>query len=195
LAAQVVRPLPDPTRSAELYASELAAASEEARLMGEEAGGVCLDLSKAYDRLPLTLLECVAEQSGVGKWLSGPALSMYRGDRMIRVGTACGEWRSPTEGLPPGCPHATRWIGAVLHHWRRLVAAAVADVQIRCWVDDSTAWARTRARILRVARISCRGMVEMERTGACLVNRKKEMFLLASSLALQQEMVGNDVHL
>ena len=38
LAAQGVKPLPDPTRSAELYALELAAALEEARLLGEEAG-------------------------------------------------------------------------------------------------------------------------------------------------------------
>ena len=108
LQRQGVKPLPHPRRGAEEYALHTAALLEEAVITGEEAAALCLDLSKAYDRIALECLKAQAEAAGVSMRIIGPAFDAYAGSRIIKINDGCGEERVPTHGLPPGCPLATK---------------------------------------------------------------------------------------
>ena len=85
---------------------------------GQEAGGLALDVSKAYDRIVLDFLRKVAEAARMPKWLVAPMLDMYKAPRQVRIMDTYGELKVPTHGIVPGCPAATFWMAMDLPHER-----------------------------------------------------------------------------
>ena len=80
---------------------------EEAEATRRDGAVLALDQSKAYDRVPLDLLEELLRDSGVHPAIGGPKLCMARSKRRIKILDAIGESRLPSSGLVPGCPMAT----------------------------------------------------------------------------------------
>ena len=84
---------------------------------GQEAGGLALDFSKAYDRIVLEFLRKVAEAVRMPKWLVAPMLDMYKAPRQVRIMDTYGELKVPTHGLVPGCPAARFWMAICTYPW------------------------------------------------------------------------------
>ena len=150
LSANRMEGLGDPSRSAEDYGMMLAADLERARVEDEAMLAVCVDQSKAYDHMRLDLLEFLLERSGVPVEVWRPIVDMASAPRRLKVLTAVGGWRTPTCGLIPGCPTATRIQSLVLERWRRGVSESCPGVVLRCWADDSTAAGKGEAQGLAV---------------------------------------------
>ena len=103
-----MQPLEESGAACEDLAVDLAFVLEAARVAGAlPAWAVATDLSKAYDRIPLDVLEDALRDSGLPAGLWGPLLAMARSPRRIKVGSVCGKQDHPTHGLVPGCPLAT----------------------------------------------------------------------------------------
>jgi len=83
---------------------------EQAMARGQEAGGLALDFSKAYDRIVLEFPSKVAEAARMPKWLVAPMLDMYKAPRQARIMDTYGGLKVPTHGLAPGCPSASFWM-------------------------------------------------------------------------------------
>ncbi len=116
---------------------------EQATSVGQDAALLAMDLSKAYDRVPLEVLEELVRNSGMAAAIGEPMLDMARGPRRIKVLDVVGSLRQPSSGLIPGCPMATFVMSLLLLRWRQGVEAPVGGGLrprlVRCWVDDSTA--------------------------------------------------------
>jgi hypothetical protein len=142
---------------------------EQAQARNCDGAVLALDQSKAYDRVPLTLLEELLSDSGIHPALGKPMLCMARSARRIKeVLDVIGVSKLPWCGLVPGCPMATIVEGLLMLRWRVMVAGEIpraplmlpplpalgsvsdppADepqrrgrkpLILRCWVDDSTA--------------------------------------------------------
>ena len=94
-----MQPLEESGASCEDLAVDLAFVLEAAKVAGAlPAWAVATDLSKAYDRIPLDVLEEALRESGLpaGPW--GPLLDMVRAPRRIKVGSVCGKQEHPTHG-------------------------------------------------------------------------------------------------
>ncbi len=125
---------------------------------------LALDQSKAYDRVPLDLLEELLNDSGIHPAISRPMLCMARSSRRIKVLDVIGSSKIPWCGLVPGCPMATIVEGLLMLRWRVMVVQGIprsptmvnhalvvvppavrpqhrkrVPLILRCWVDDSTA--------------------------------------------------------
>ena len=72
-----------------------------------------MDFAKAYDGLDLEFLEQALRKAGVHQQILGPAFAMYKAERAVRIGDAVGNPRTPTSGLPAGCPFATMFLSIV----------------------------------------------------------------------------------
>ena len=79
-------------------AGDLALHMARACLTGTHVAGLALDWSKRYDRLPLAMLEQVAQAAGIPAEISGPMLASYRRKRCVRAGLRQGA-RAPPIGL------------------------------------------------------------------------------------------------
>ena len=133
--------MPGNSRSAEEHGLLLSLAMEEGRALQDQVAGVAMDMSKAYDRMPLTFLWALAERYGMPQWISGPSLRMYASMRHVRLGRVVSGSMDPLCGLLPGCPLATDWMA--LATWGFLSELAhIPRSMSRGWVDDLTAWAR-----------------------------------------------------
>jgi hypothetical protein len=100
-----MQPLEESGASCEDLAVDLAFVLEAAKVAGAlPAWAVATDLSKAYDRIPLDVLEEALRDSGLPFGLWGPLVAMARSARRIKVGSVCGKQENPTHGLVPGAP-------------------------------------------------------------------------------------------
>ena len=110
-----IQPLPGDDKGSEDQGLLLTYALAEGRATGVEVSAAAVDLSKAYDRMPLQLLAAMAWAIGmplcwaIGMplWLALPYLHMYSAPRVVKVAAAYGQALLPTHGLVPGCPAAT----------------------------------------------------------------------------------------
>ena len=132
-------PVEEAKAACEDLAVDLAFDLEAASSGGPALYAVATDLSKAYDRIPLEVLEVGLRDMGLPGSLWKPVVAMAKTPRRIKVRSACGKRAVPTHGLVPGCPLATFVMGLMLHRWRTTISLAVPGAVKRCWVDDSTA--------------------------------------------------------
>ena len=165
--------LPDAEKAAETYGLLAAAELEAAEAFGEEAAVIAYDLSKAYDRVDLRVLQKCLQEMGVAEELWRPMMSMTTGQRCIKVMDAVGQWREPKAGIIPGCPCATMCMALILHRWRSSLQKQVPQAMIRCWVDDSTVTAKGATCILASWAVAARCMEDLEAGDGLEVNRKK----------------------
>ena len=116
---------------------------EEAEATNRDGAVLAVDQSKAYDRVPLDLLEELLRDSGVHPAIGGPMLCMARSRRRIKVLDAIGESRQPTSGLVPGCPMATFVEGLLMLRWRLYVSA---PLPMATWARRQAAFRHQRRR-------------------------------------------------
>ena len=114
-----MQPLEESGAACEDLAIDLAFVLEAARITDQEAWAVATDLSKAYDRIPLCVLEDALRDTGLPAGLWGPLVAMARSPRRTKVLIVCGKQDAPTHGFVPGCPLATFTMGLLLHRWRQ----------------------------------------------------------------------------
>ena len=137
---------------------------EQAQARNCDGAVLALDQSKAYDRVPLDLLEELLRDSGIHPAIGKPMLCMARSARRIKVLDVIGSSKVPWCGLVPGCPMATIVEGLLMLRWRVMVTGGIPRAPslavrvlvvappaavlprrgrkpliLRCWVDDSTA--------------------------------------------------------
>jgi hypothetical protein len=174
-----MQPLEESAASCEDLAVDLAFVLEAAKVGGAlPAWAVATDLSKAYDRIPLDVLEAALRDSGLPFGLWGPLLAMARSARRIKVGSVCGKQENPTHGLVPGCPLATYVMGLLLHRWRLAIYRAVPQAVKRSWVDDSTASATGDALVgLKLVLANTVAFEDLQATDEALVNVAKSGYL------------------
>eukprot|EP00971_Amphidinium_carterae_P297646 5913580-Amphidinium_carterae.1 len=82
---------------------DLAFKTEARNASCQHQGGVFLDCSKCYERVPLAQLEQFAIEHGFPFYALNCALNMYSGSRRILIQGAVSESVQSTCGLPPGC--------------------------------------------------------------------------------------------
>ena len=107
----------------EVKAGELALHMAGARLLGGAMGGLALDWSKCYDRLPLSVLQDLAIAAGLPRGIWSPMLQAYALPRLVRADGVAGPTKRPTCGLAPGCPGATDWLALLVHLWKTKIEA------------------------------------------------------------------------
>jgi hypothetical protein len=164
---------------AEFQAAILATTLALGKATGEGAGAVCVDFTKAYDGLDLVFLERALRRAGVSQQILGPAFAMYKAERAVRIGDAVGNPRSPTSGLPAGCPFATFFLAIVTQQWR-LLRDMQAGPSVRTWVDDCTAFVQGETAAVELAGEAGRKAEEMQ-TMSLSVNRPKSGVLGSSA--------------
>jgi hypothetical protein len=179
LKANGMEGLPEESRSAEDYGTLLAAELEKAMVTDEPLLAICVDLSKAYDTVRLDLLDFLLAGSGLPQEVWRPMMDMAKAPRRLKVMTAAGEWRTPSCGLIPGCPAATRIMSLLLERWRRGITTCCPTALVRCWVDDSTAAGRGVSQGLAVWAEATRGFEDLEQGDGSKVNRKKSGILVS----------------
>jgi hypothetical protein len=96
---------------------------------------------------------------------------MYKAERAVRIGDAVGNPRTPTSGLPAGCPFATMFLSIVTQPWR-LLRHGQARPSVRTWVDDCTAFVQGEQAAVELAGEAARKAEEMQ-TMSLKVNRPK----------------------
>eukprot|EP00971_Amphidinium_carterae_P279337 5545376-Amphidinium_carterae.1 len=101
--------------------------------LDETFARVFLDCSKCYERVPLSMLEQLAIESGCPLCALNVALNMYSGQRRMLVQGAVSEGVTATCGLPPGCGHAVDMLHAFLI---KSLRCAGRQVEVRKYVDD-----------------------------------------------------------
>ena len=150
---------------------------EEAEARNQSAAILALDLSKAYDRIPLMVIEELVRTSGLAPEIGRPMLDMARGPRRIKVLDVVGELRDPESGLVPGCPMATYVMSLLLLRWRQGVAANAPvgrqPAILRCWVDDSTAGDTGESRSVVTVVSGLRQMELLAASDGLVVNKTK----------------------
>ena len=110
-----------------------------ARGVGVPVSGIALDWSKCYDHVVIDLLEDIARAAQVPAEITKPMLAAYRQPRRALLKSVVGSARSPSNGLPPGCPGATDWVALLIHLLTTELRNAGASVSVRAYVDDVTA--------------------------------------------------------
>lgn len=168
-----------PAVSCEDLATVAAGLLEAARVHQEEGYVLGLDLSKAYDRVPVRVLESLMRDSGLH-----PSLAMLVGQqtasaRRIKVLNVAGGERLPCRGIVPGCPLATHLMGLLLNRWRTHTRNYVVQGLCRTWVDDSTVGSRGEGSLGAIVA----GMAAMEQivaTDELQVNEDKSAAVAAS---------------
>ena len=123
----------------DVRAGELALRLAAARLLGGVVGGLALNWSKCYDRLPLTALADIAKAARMPQELRGPMLHAYGMPRMVRADGVASAAHKPSCGLAPGCPGATDWLALLVHLWKARIAAVSDRSEGRDYVDDVVA--------------------------------------------------------
>jgi hypothetical protein len=98
---------------------------EQTRARRCDGAVLALDQSKAYDRVPLDLLEELLKDSGIHPAIGRPMLCMARSARRIKVLDVIGSSQLPWCGLVPGCPMATIVEGLLMHRWRVMVVHGI----------------------------------------------------------------------
>ena len=139
--------IPSRTRGADEQAGLLGLHMDLAHEAGCPVGGLTVDWSKCYDRLPLEALERVAVAAGLPSELWRPMLAAYRLPRLVRADGLGGHAKAPLCGLAPGCPAATDWLALVMHCWAARVRVRAPGLVTRAYVDDLSAYTRDRGSV------------------------------------------------
>ena len=113
---------------------------DTAQAQGKAVVGVSFDWSKAFDRVPLQLLQHALEQAAVPLQYARPLLATYGADRRLRVAGAQGAAWSPTCGVLLGCPLAVFALALLVRPWQCKVQAINPGIRERAYVDDLLAW-------------------------------------------------------
>ena len=98
----------------DVKAGELGVRLASARLSGDIVSGLALDWSECYDRLPLAVLETLAQAAKLPPALWRPMLAAYALPRRVRADEVAGPECDPVCGLAPGCPAATDWLALLV---------------------------------------------------------------------------------
>ncbi len=111
-----------------------------ARNRGLQSAAAFLDLSKAYERIHLDLMQAACIKCGVPQCIWDPMIRMYRAPRRVRVGEAWSRQVVPRCGIPAGCPMAVQMMGIYLSPVIWQIQSLKPAPSIRTFVDDVTVW-------------------------------------------------------
>ena len=114
-----------------------------ARHDGVDLSGLATDWSKCYDHVWLELIPAVAARAGIPAAFWRPVYDMYCAPRAVLLEGLLGEWRSPSHGIPPGCPAAVEWISLLAYMLTTEHRLLHQAVRARPYVDDLTSSARS----------------------------------------------------
>ena len=122
---------------------------EHALLTGEGLAGISLDFSKAFDRLPHSVLLNIARCVGMDEHILCGLSGMYSQlRRAFKVGQHIGEPFTSTNGILQGCPMSVLLLNMFVEVWSRAVQEeAGPDCKPQAYADDIGATAPTKGHI------------------------------------------------
>ena len=109
---------------------------EQAILDGVPAYGIAIDLSKAFDNVPIDIVFAICEKMGMNNGLWRAMRGMYKAiQRRFKIGSFVGEAFKDTNGILQGCPLSVMLLNALM----AVLSSALKDkVQGESYVDDLT---------------------------------------------------------
>lgn len=111
-------------------------AFEQAALDGTPLHGVAVDLSKAFDNVPVEIVFAIMRELGMDERVCRPLRAMYHQiQRRFKISGFVGDAFRSTNGILQGCPLSVMLLNAIM-----MVATAAlgADVEGESYVDDLT---------------------------------------------------------
>ena len=128
---------------------------EHALLTGGSIGGVSLDYTKCFDRVPHEVMLRLVSEMGLPLLLVRPIRAMYQGlRRRFRVGASVGQAFLSTNGILQGCPLSVVLFNALASVWLEAISCEVRDALPHAYADDVGAILRRRKDVQTVADIT-----------------------------------------
>ena len=123
--------------SAEGVLMEIALECEAAVLSGARAGGIAVDLKKAFDLIPLDMLAALAIQQGAPVPVIKTWRALYHGlSRRFKYGQAVGDAFEHHGGLLQGCPLSMVLLASMINIWIAGMHDSVPAASPKAYVDD-----------------------------------------------------------
>ena len=128
---------------------------ETASVCGTEWAGVSLDLSKAYNTLPRSVLQVINQRLGLGGYWTPHSSVLDGRQRHMVIQSIWGQGVYANTGVPEGCPHAV--VQMILVTW--VFTAAIqkgTNIALHSFVDDWVIADEDNDRVARaVALVHC----------------------------------------